>query len=257
MNKKVLSFLCIAVPLLSVVAGCRPAEEKLTLATAANVQFAMQALTKAFSDETGIPCDIVLGSSGKLTAQIKAGAPYDMFISANMKYPDELQRAGLTVGSPEIYAYGKLVLWTCALDTVPSIDMLQAENIRHIAIANPETAPYGSASLDLLKWYGLYDELKDKLVYGESIAQVNQYIISETATLGFTAKSVILSPEMKGKGTWKEMEDAAYSPIAQGAVVLKREGHDTSSAEKFFRFLFSDEAARILEEYGYAVNTEK
>lgn len=235
------------------VSGCHKNPHKLTIATAANVQFAMEELSQQFTSQSGIQCDVILGSSGKLTAQIKAGAPYDIFVSADMKYPNELYKTGLTTHKPEVYAFGRLVLWTSG-NTVPSIDSLNTPGIKHIAIANPETAPYGRAAVEALRHYGLYDPVKNKLVFGESIAQVNQFILSKTAGVGFTSRSVVMSPQMKDKGKWTEVAENAYTPITQGAVMIKREGMNEVDALIFYRYLFSDQAREILKKYGYLVN---
>ncbi|MFD2066267.1 molybdate ABC transporter substrate-binding protein [Pontibacter silvestris] len=224
------------------------------IATAANVQFAMEELTKTFTEETGIPAEIVLGSSGKLTAQIKEGAPFDVFVSANMKYPEELHRSGLATAAPKVYANGKLILWMLQEEGEPGFEKLTNAAVMHIAIANPKNAPYGIAAQEALQYLGFYEEVKDKLVYGESISQTNQFILSGTAAAGFTAKSVVLSPELKGKGKWIEVPQESYAPIQQGVVILKKEGKSMAEAEKFYTFLFSDKARSILQSYGYSIN---
>ncbi len=138
----------------------------LTIATAANVQFAMQKLIRTFTQETGIKCHMILSSSGKLTAQINAGAPFDVFVSADVKYPQELYENGLTQEPPKIYAYGKLVIWSFNEPIDSSFEILASEKIQHIAIANPKTAPYGAAAVEALKHYGVYQTTKEKLVFG-------------------------------------------------------------------------------------------
>jgi molybdate transport system substrate-binding protein len=221
------------------------------IATAANVQFAMAGLVKEFAAESGISCEIILGSSGKLTAQFMAGAPYDIFVSADMKYPEALHAAGRTTGKPEVYAYGLLVLWTLREDIEPAMEMLDDHRVRHVAIANPRTAPYGEAAREALVNYRLYEKITGKLVYGESIAQVNQFILSGTAEAGFTSKSVVLSEEMQNKGKWIEVDRELYSPIAQGAVIIRQDGKDPANAEAFYHFLYSEKAQEILRNSGY------
>lgn len=227
---------------------------KLTIAAAANVQFAMEELTAQFTKKTGIECRVIHSSSGKLTAQLKEGAPYDLFISANMKYPDELHRSGLTTAPPRPYAFGKLVLWTMMDELFPTNLEIQKladnQSVKHIAIANPKTAPYGEAAVEALHFYNVYDALQPKLVFGESISQVNQFVLSKTAEVGLTAMSVVLSPKIKGQGQWSEVPQDAYSPIAQGVVVLKK--GQVEKAEAFFDFLFSADAQAVLKRYGYA-----
>jgi len=216
------------------------AQTKLTVAAAANVQYVMNGLAKDFENSTGIKTDIILNSSGKLTAQIKEGAPYDVFVSADMKYPQELYKSGYAIDSPKVYANGLLVLWTTQTGIKPGIDLqvLTSGSVKKIAIANPETAPYGVASVEAMNYYKVYDKVKDKLVYGESISQTNQYITSGSADIGFTAKSIVLSDEMKGKGSWVDINRKAYKSISQGAVILKH-GNETNidAAKKFYDYL--------------------
>lgn len=226
----------------------------LTIATAANMQFAMEELTTSFTNETGIKCETILSSSGKLTAQIKEGAPYDIFISANMKYPIELYNAGFTTQEPKIYALGKLVLWTMIDTLIPTIDLLFHKNIKHIATANPKTAPYGIPTEEVFNYYQLLDSIKHKLVYGENIAQTNQFITTKAAEIGFTAKSVVLSPFIKGKGIWIDIDERAYSPIKQGIVIIKNTSTSIDKKEKFYNFLFSKNGQEILNKYGYSTN---
>ena len=226
----------------------------IRIATAANMQFAIQAITKAFAEETNIKCEVIVSSSGKLTAQIKEGAPYDAFISADMKYPNQLYEDGFSHKPPKVYAKGKLVLWSMKKNIVPSIALLQSQDINHIALANPKTAPYGKAAMQILDFYKLTNLLEEKLVYGESISQTNQFINLQAAEIGFTAKSVVSSPIMKGKGQWIEMPDSVYTPIEQGIILLNESKED---AKLFYEFLFSEKGQRILEIYGYEVSSLK
>jgi molybdate transport system substrate-binding protein len=231
-------------------------QQKVSVAVAANVQFAMEQLKTQFEKESGIELDVSIGSSGKFTTQIEQGAPYDVFVSADVSYPATLYKEGLTADTPKVYANGLLVLWTARTDLKPAADLklLLTDDIKKIAIANPKTAPYGVAAVQAMKYYKLYDTLQSKLVLGESIAQTNQFISSSAADIGFTAKSVVLSDEMKGKGSWVDVDPKAYSPIAQAAVVLKH-GKDTNAdaAQKFYNYLYSAEAKAILKQYGYIV----
>lgn len=233
--------------------ACKSTNEKLTIATAANMQYTVDELIAEFYSETGIACQTVVSSSGKLTAQIVEGAPFDIFISADTKYPDEIYKKGYATSAPKIYAYGKLILWTLHNDIHPSINLLTTNQIKHIASPNPITAPYGMAAKEVLQYYKITDLVTPKLVYGESVAQTNQFITSKVAALGFTAKSVVLSPHLKEKGTYIEIDEAAYSPIAQSAIIIKNKGKDSSNSEKFFNFLFSKKAKEILKKHGYTV----
>lgn len=232
-----------------------PGKGKIIVAAAANVQFAMKALEKAAEETLGADMEVVVSSSGKLTAQIMQGAPYDLLLSADMKYPEALFDAGKAVDRPKVYAYGALVIWTVedvALSSDPAF--LLDPQIRKIAIANPQNAPYGEQAVRYFEHYGILEEVSPKLVYGESVAQTNQYILSEACEVGLTAKSVVLSPEMRDKGRWLPVDPAAYTPIAQGVVITAHglQAHPEAS-RAFYDFLFSEEAKRIFRNYGYEV----
>ncbi|MEL6717251.1 MAG: molybdate ABC transporter substrate-binding protein [Bacteroidota bacterium] len=229
---------------------------KLSIATAANMQFAMEEIIASFEEETDIECEMIVSSSGKLTAQIQEGAPFDLLVSADLKYPKSLFESGLTIEKPSIYAYGKLVLWSATPMKTLSLENLQNPNYQHIAIANPKIAPYGLAAAEVLEHYSLLKTIEDKLVYGESIAQTNQFILSGAAPLGFTAKSVVLSPELKNKGTWIELSDSTYRPIQQAVVMLKTNPEKAEHIRQFHAYLFSPKSQQILEQFGYGLTTK-
>lgn len=229
--------------------------QTLRVAVAANAQFVAQALKKAFEKKDPVNIEIIVGSSGKLTAQIEHGAPYDLFLSADMKYPESLYKTGNTIGRPRIYAFGKLVLWTLKNNNLSkSIQVIKQPFIKTIAIANPATAPYGVAATQCMKATGILDAVKSKIVYGESIAQVNSYLLSGAADVAFTAKSVVESSALKTKGRWIEVPDNLYQPIAQGVVVLEHaKANNFKAARTFYSFLFSDQARAIFKSFGYRV----
>ncbi len=234
--------------------GCnKTSEDTLNIAVAANMQYALKAIAKEFTQIKGIKCNVIVGSSGKLTAQIKEGAPYDIFVSADLKYPNDLYNNSLTTGKPQVYAYGTLVIWTMLSDISPSYNILSDKAIRHVAIPNPKLAPYGAAALESLQKQQLYEGLKEKLVFGENVAQTSQFITTKSAEIGFTSKSIVLSSAMKGKGNWIDVDKTLYSPIAQGAVILKQHNVD-HRAEQFYDFLYSIEAKKTLKDFGYLVD---
>ena len=230
-----------------------PAKATITVAAAANVQFTLDELKAVFTKETGIGMKTVIGSSGKLTSQIENGAPFDVFLSADMKYPKMLYKEGFSLRSPKVYAYGALVLWTMKdLDLSKGINVLTDPGVRKIALANPELAPYGRQAINALKFYKFYDSLRKELVFGESISQANQFITTGAADIGFTAKSVVLASHMKDKGKWIEINPQSYEPIAQGVIVLKyAQLNHSKEAREFYDFIFSAPAQEILKKYGY------
>jgi molybdate transport system substrate-binding protein len=231
------------------------AGESITVAVAANVKYAFDDISAAFTKETGIAVTSVVSSSGKLTAQIKHGAPYDVFLSADMKYPASLHKDGLAVVAPKVYANGALVLWTKkVIDLNKGMAVLTDATILKVAIANPKLAPYGRETIKALDYYKLKSSVEPKLVYGESISQVNQYIDTKSVDIGFTAKSVVVSPELRGQGTWVEVPVESYEPIAQGMVILKHGAQNHGdAARKFYGFILSNQSRDILSQYGYTL----
>jgi len=228
----------------------------LTIAAAANLQVLMEELVTTFEKESGSGADVVIGSSGSLTAQIENGAPYDVFMSADMSYPEVLFNKGLALEKPKVYVYGLLVFWTSKpLDLSRSLGVVLGDfSLKKIALANPRTAPYGRQAVNAMKTLHAYLGARPKLVYAENISQVNQFILSGAADGGFTSKSSVVDDSVKDKGRWVEVEVSLYEPIAQGVVVLAHaEKHNPEAAEMFYRFLFSEGAAEIFKKYGYRI----
>lgn len=243
-------FLCLTIAL-SLQGFC----QTVRVAVAANAQFVAAALKDAFSQHDPARIELVISSSGKITAQIAHGAPYAVFLSADMNYPTVLYEKGFAVNKPRVYASGKLVCWSLkTLSRGAGLDAVRNSDIGAIAVANPATAPYGVATIQALKKAGIYRVIRDKIVYGESISQVNQYLISGAAEVAFTAMSVVEAPAMKGKGNWIEVPDSLYQPIDQGVVLLKSRPADVmAGARRFYQFLFSPRAREIFKAYGYLV----
>lgn len=246
MNK----FWLLGLLLLSGVSRAQP----LRIAVAANAQFAALQLKTIFEKQTGQKVELVVSSSGKLTTQIQQGGPYDVFLSADTQFPDVLYANGFAVEKPRIYAYGALVLWTLKpLNLSAGLSVLTQASVQKIAVANPRTAPYGEAAMQVLQQAKLAGPLQTKLVFGESISQVNQYVLSGAVEAGFTAKSVVLDSSLVNKGHWLELKAGTYKPIAQAAVLIKKTGSAQvrPEARKFYDFLFSSSAQAIFRRYGY------
>ena len=227
--------------------------QPLQIAVAANAQFVAGKLKEAFKQETGIDADLTVSSSGKLTAQIAQGAPFNLFLSADTKYPEALYSKGFTTAKPQVYAYGALVLWTIKnINLTKELSVLLSKDVQKIAIANPKLAPYGEAAIQALTKQKILTQIQQKIVYGESIAQVNQYLLSGAADVVFTAKSVVLDPAVSNKGKWIEVAQKWYPPIAQAVVVIRQpDAGQMAAANKFYQFLFSNKAKEILNQYGY------
>jgi len=231
----------------------------IRVAIAADAQFVARKLAADFEKKTAIRVEVIPGSSGNLTALIENGAPYDIFLSADMHYPEKLYKAGFALEKPKIYAFGKLVLWSInERDLSKGIQIVLSPDIHTIAIANPKFAPYGLAAVEALTKSRLYNTIKSKIVLGENIGQVDQYLLSNVTDLAFTAKSIVKDPAMKDKGKWVEVDDTLYKPIAQGVIILKYpKGINQIAAKKFYRFLFSPAAKNIFTLYGYKIKSNE
>ena len=226
----------------------------LRLAVAANAQFVIKALQADFTKKTGIQTEAVSGSSGKLTAQIKNGAPYDLFLSADMEFPESLYKEGFGITAPREYASGSLIVCSISIpDTKNWQTLLAQESTQKIALANPALAPYGKAAEQALRHYGLWDKIATKLVYGESISQVNTYITTGAVTMGFTTESLIYEYPEKEKLHWTRIDPKLYEKIRQGFVVLRhaREDKQEKAAMQFYKYLSSPAAKKILQSTGY------
>jgi molybdate transport system substrate-binding protein len=229
------------------------AQGPITVAAASDLSFALPQLTRQFEQQTGHPVRTVFGSSGNLFAQIQNGAPYDLFLSANVAYPKKLLETGQAIaGSYHAYAVGRLALYTRAdspldLDKL-GIQALLAPSVHRIAIANPEHAPYGMAAVAALRHFGMYDRLKPALVLGENVSQAAQFVLSGNAQIALTALSVAQAQN----GKFALVPADAHPPIEQAAVVLERSAHP-QVARSFVRFLASPEAQTILQRFGFQV----
>ena len=229
---------------------------EITIAVSANVSYAIEALKKEFNvihPETKV--EVILGSSGKLTAQIKHGAPYGLFMSANMKYPEVLYSENLAVTKPVVYAQGALAfLSQKERNFDENMTVLRSKDIKKIAIANPQTAPYGVAASEALKNAGMFEELREKFVYGESISQTVAYATT-AADIGIIAKSSLYSPQMshfKESIHWSDINETLYTPIDQGMVILKKAEGNTE-VKAFYDFMLSPKAKEVLKHLGYKV----
>ena len=226
----------------------------INIAVAANVSYAMDTLIKEFNlQNPNTKVRVTLGGSGKLTAQIKHGAPYQLFMSANMDYPNALYKEGIATTKPLVYAQGSLAYFSGKKqDFKEGMELLKSKKIKKIAVANPRTAPYGKATVEALKNANVYDVVKKKFVYGESIAQTVSYAVT-AADLGFVAKSSLYSSKMasykKGEN-WIDVNPELYTPIDQGVVILKS-GSNNDEVHAFYEFILSQNARAILKEFGY------
>jgi molybdate transport system substrate-binding protein len=247
--------LLLLVACLEALAGFAAAQN-LTVAAASDLQSALPEIAGLFEKNTGHKVTFTFGSSGNFFTQIQNGAPFDVFLSADIEYPQRLETSGLADrGSLYEYARGRLVLWTrrdSGIDLGRGLSALDGANVRRIAIANPDHAPYGRAAVAALRGQQLHDAVRDKLVLGENISQAAQFAQSGSADVGIIALSLALAPALKSAGTYVELSDALYPPIQQAAVVIGS-SRQKSLAREFMENLKKPEVARILQSYGFAV----
>jgi len=227
--------------------------QNLKVAVAANLQSVIKVLGQDFKQKTGITIEPIVGSSGNLTNQIRNGAPFDLFLSADMNFPETLFKEGFSAKKPVVYAQGSLII--CSNQDVGFENwerLLMTDRVKKIAIANPAIAPYGKAAEETLKEKGILDDIKSKVVYGESISQVNTYITTGVVDVGFTTQALVKDPANKTTLYWKIIDPKTYAPIEQGMVLLKHAAGN-AGAEKFYQYILSAAAKTILKEYGYYV----
>ena len=230
--------------------------DTINIAVAANVSYAIDELKEEFEKTNpNTKVRVTLGSSGKLTAQIKNGAPYGLFMSANMKYPQALYDNKIAITKPVVYAQGALAYFSVKEnDFTQGIKVLESASIQRIAIANPKTAPYGKAAVLALQNAKIYNKVLPKLIYGESISQTVSYAVT-AADIGIIAKSSLYSSKMsqyKESIHWSSVDSRLYTPIKQGLVLLKY-GEKAPEYKAFYDFILSEKAKTIFKKYGYII----
>lgn len=228
--------------------------QAVKVAAAANLRNVLEEIkTEYLKYNPGSEITLTFGASGNLVQQILNGADFNFFMAADNEFPEKLREKSATLGPIRVYAYGKLVMWSGTLDVSKGEALLQTAAVKKIAIANPETAPYGNRSVEFLKKKGLFDKLKPKIVYADNISQAAQFAFSGNAEIGFTAMSLVLAPEMQDAGKYYIVPKADYTPIAQACVLLKTRGRNMEAA-KFMQFTIDPKTTPIWEKWGYTAN---
>jgi molybdate transport system substrate-binding protein len=234
--------------------------QALTVAAAADLQAVMPDLVELYQKQTGKTVQVVYGSSGNFYQQIQNGAPFDVFFSANLDYAKKLEAAGLAEpGSLYEYATGKIVLWVpkdSKVDLKEGLQALLNGAVVKVAIANPEHAPYGQAAVAAMQKAGVYEQVKGKLVLGESISQAASFVVGGAADAGIVALSLALSPNMKDKGRFAEIPAESYPAIEQACVIVKA-SQKKVEASAFLEFVKSPAAKEALKKYGFGVPVAK
>lgn len=249
---RALIFIC-----LFVVGQTAHAEEKLTIAAAADLKFALDEIVVLFKrTHPAAQIETIYGSSGNFSTQIRQGAPYDLYFSADIAYPRALMAEGLAAFEVQIYGLGRIVLWSSSRDAgkMTLADLIDL-SIQKIAIANFRHAPYGKRAEEALKAAGVWEKVESKLVYGENVAQTAQYVQSGNAQVGIIALSLALSPELAKQGSYALIPDKLHQPLEQGFIITKRAAAN-SLAHEFARFIEGKDARVIMSRYGFALPGE-
>jgi molybdate transport system substrate-binding protein len=230
------------------------AQSPLRIAAASDLQSVFPALTARFERETHHTVEASFGSSGNFFAQLQNGAPFDLFFSADVNYPRQLESSRLTVpGTLVEYARGRIVLWSrndANIDLSRGLAILTEPRVRRIAIANPEHAPYGRAAVAALQHEQLYDRVRSKFVLGENISQAAQFAQSGNADVGLIALSLAIAPAMRSAGHYVDIPESYHPPIEQAAVVLSG-SRQPDVARQFLTFLQRPENQQTLKDAGF------
>lgn len=231
--------------------------EKITIAAAADLKFAMDEIISTFKQAH--PADVVeviYGSSGKFQTQIQQGAPYDLYFSADIAFPRELAKAGFAASEVTPYAFGRIVLWSTSMDaTKMTLDSLTDPKITRIAIANPKHAPYGKRAEEALRSAGLWQKIEPKLVYGENIAHTAQFVQTGNAQAGIIALALAVNPALSGKGGYWLIPDNMHAPLEQGFVITKRAAGN-ALAKQFADTMGSKSTRAVMTKYGFVLPGE-
>ncbi|NJD08054.1 MAG: molybdate ABC transporter substrate-binding protein [Methylococcaceae bacterium] len=231
--------------------------EKITVAAASDLKFAMDDIVATFKGEhPGDDVEVVYGSSGNFNTQIQQGAPYDLFFSADIGFPRELAKNGLAASEVKPYAVGRIVLWSAGMDASKmTLKDLTDPTITKVAIANPKHAPYGKRAEEALRASGLWEKLEPKLVFGETIVQATQFVQTGNAQVGIVALSLVTNPELAQKGGYWLIPANLHKPLEQGFIITKR-AEASALAKNFADYVTSKPVRAVMTKYGFVLPDE-
>ena len=233
--------------------ACTANADKLTVAAASDLKFALTDIRDAWiKNHPGNSIDLIFGSSGSFATQVKNGAPYDVFFSADIAFPKQLEAEGFAASRVVPYAVGRIVVWQARPGKAPTLTDLASPAFRRVAIANPNHAPYGMRAVEALKGAKVWNKVEPKLALGENIAQTAQFVESGAADAGIVALSLVTSPALAGKGAYTLIDASLHAPLQQ-AFIVTRHGKDNALARAFTEFSRSPEAVAILRRYGFTL----
>ena len=233
--------------------SCNIQAQKVSIAAASDLKFALDSVISVYQKQH--PTEKILvtyGSSGKFFEQIQYDAPFDLYFSADVSYPKKLKEKGFAISEVKTYGIGRIVIWSKKINpNVEKMNTLLNPKLNKIAIANPAHAPYGEKAKESMLYFKIYDQVKNKFVYGENISQTAQFVQLGAADIGIVALSLALSPNMKkAGGKYYVIPEKSHKPLEQGYVILKH-AKDNPNALKFYNFVASPTAVRILTHFGF------
>ncbi len=237
--------------------GCHVQTQKVSVAAASDLKFALDSVVSIFQKQyPNNKIEVTYGSSGKFLEQIQYDAPFDLYFSADVSYPQKLKDQGLTISDVKIYGIGRIVIWSKKIDpNIEKMNSLLDPNLNKIAIANPEHAPYGEKAKESMIYYKIYDKVKNNFVFGENISQTAQFVELGAADIGIVALSLALSPNMKNAGgNYYIIPKNSHKPLEQGYVILKH-ARNNPNAKKFFDFMATSKSIAILTHFGFTQKT--
>lgn len=239
------------------VLGLQAHAEKITVAAAADLKFAMGDIVTAFQKTSpGDEIEVIYGSSGKFHTQIQRGAPYDLYFSADIAFPRELAAKGFAASEVQPFALGRIVLWSTSLDaTKLTLQSLTDPRYARIAIANPKHAPYGKRTEEALRAAGVWDKVAPKLVLGENIAHTAQFVQTGNAQVGVIALALAVNPELASKGGYWLIPDHLHAPLEQGFIITQRAAGN-GLAKRFAEHMGSPAARAVMAKYGFVLPGE-
>lgn len=227
--------------------------QKISVAAASDLKFALDSIISAYHKQhPKNTVEVTYGSSGKFFEQIQYDAPFDLYFSADVSYPQKLKAHGLTISEVKTYGIGRIVIWSKKIDpNKDKMNCLLNPNLNKIAIANPKHAPYGERAKESMMYYKIYDKVKSKFVFGENISQTAQFVQLGAADIGIVALSLALSPNMKKEGgKYFVIPEISHKPLEQGYVILKH-AKNNPNATIFYDFIASPTAIAILTHFGF------
>lgn len=228
--------------------------DTLYIATSSNMQYVVQVLTQIFNLDYNVPIQVKVGSSADLAAQIAKDTLFDFLFTTDQAFLDSLFQNGFNPSPPLDIAYGKLVLWTMESGYMPDMVALRSSNIKKVALPDPKTTAYGATILSILEKEQMMDFLGPRLVYQKNLVETNQLITSGEVSIGFTAKSLVLSPQYTEVGSWIEVDDRLYDPIPHQFLRLQKPGEPHPLSTTFEQFIKSQRVKDVLANFGFLPN---